>query len=66
MDWKEMTVQKSRMYDVSDGHFLLFFNHTDRRDEYHITSIEPITNVTEPGNAKSEEPFGKWHHYLQE
>lgn len=52
IDWSSMTIKRSRMYRLSDPYFLLRFNHTDRRDEFKVSSRHDISNVTLLGENK--------------
>ena len=52
LDWTEMTLKRSRLYSVDDGYYMLYFNHTDRRDIFTVKGRAEITNSTIPGQSK--------------
>ena len=58
IDWNQMTIKRSRLYNESDPYFLLQFNHTDRRDEFKVKSRREISNITIEGSTQKTQPFG--------
>lgn len=46
IDWEGISIKRSRFYNSVDARFLLHFNFTDRRDEFHVRGRELIANLT--------------------
>ncbi len=46
LDWEGMNIKRSRFYSGVESRFLLHFNYTDRRDEFHVYGRQEIANLT--------------------
>lgn len=46
IDWEGISIKRSRFYTNTNTRFLLNFNYTDRRDEFHVNGRANIANLT--------------------